>query len=243
MQGSATAPRRAGPHGAPRAAWKVVTHGRSGQAVSRTNDVTREGLMSDQMGGYNPPAGYNPQGGYPQQQGGYGAPQPSGGLKFDLQSVMPGGAIAVASAVLLFVVSFFKWWGPDVDKLCGSGDFGDTCRQLVGSAKASAWDRGVTTFAIIVALVIAVVFVLRALHVVPARFPVELIAAGLLVLADIFFLITFISQPDGASPGWAFWAGLALVVALNAGVIMALMSSGGLNTLRGGLAKMQSQQQ
>ncbi len=225
--------------------------------------------MSDQMGGYNPPAGYNPQGGYPQQQGGYGAPQggypqqqggwgqppgygqqpgygapqPSGGLKFDLQSVMPGGAIAVASAVLLFVVSFFKWWGPDVDKLCGSGDFGDTCRQLVGSAKASAWDRGVTTFAIIVALVIAVVFVLRALHVVPARFPVELIAAGLLVLADIFFLITFISQPDGASPGWAFWAGLALVVALNAGVIMALMSSGGLNTLRGGLAKMQSQQQ
>ena len=34
--------------------------------------------MSDQMGGYNPPAGYNPQGGYPQQQGGYGTPQRGG---------------------------------------------------------------------------------------------------------------------------------------------------------------------
>jgi hypothetical protein len=255
------------------AVWKLVAYGRSGQAVSRTNDVTREGLMSDQMGGYNnPPAGYNPQGGYPhqQQQGGYtppqggypqqqggwgqppgygqqpgyGTPQSSGGMSLNLRSIMPGGLVAIVSGVLLFVVSFFKWWGADLGALCGDTPFGgDTCRALVGDVSFSAWRRGVTTFALILALVIAIAFVLKALQVLPARVPVELTAAGVLVVADICFLITFAAQPKGTSPGWAMWVGLLLAVGLNVGVIMALMSSGGLSTLKGGLTKVQTQQQ
>src|SRR6266581_2655455 len=112
--------------------------------------------MSDQMGGYNPPPGYS-------QQPAYGAPQ-GGGMKFDLQSNLPG-ALAAASGVLLFVISFFKWWGPDLGKLCGTTELGDTCRQLVGNAKATAWDRGVTTFAVILAIAIAVVLALRIMQV------------------------------------------------------------------------------
>ena len=262
------------------AVWKLVAYGRSGQAVSRTNDVTREGLMSDQMGGYNnPPAGYNPQGGYPhQQQGGYappqsgypqqqggwgqppgygqqpgyGTPPASGGMSFNLQSIMPGGMIAIVSGILLFVVSFFHWWTPNVDKLCsdiGLGGVGDECRRLYGGTGASAWDRGVTTFALILTLVIVAAFVVKALKLLPASVPLELIAAGLLVLADIFFLITFISKAvkgassDIISRGWPLYAGLVLVLALNVGVIMALMKSGGLNALKGGLTKVQTQQQ
>jgi hypothetical protein len=230
--------------------------------------------MSDQMGGYNPPAGYNPQGGYPQQQSGYGTPQggtpqggypqqqggwgqapgygqqpgygapPSagGGLKFDPRANLPA-VIAVASGVLLFVFSFFKWWGPSL-AACNDIGLGDaTCRQVLGNVQWNAWHRGVTTFAIILAVAIAIVLALRVLQMVPATLPAELIAAGLLVLADICFLITFAAQPDGTSPGWAMWVGLLLAVGLNVGVIMGLMRSGGISTLKGGLAKMQSQQQ
>src|SRR5262249_38025618 len=238
----------------------------------------REGLMSDQTGGYNPPPGYQPQGGYPQQPG-YGAPQggypqqqagwgqppgygqqpgygalqqkPAGGPKFDLQSIMPGGAIAVASGALLFIITFFHWWVPNVGTICKDFPAGESaCRTLYHTDEGvNAWGRGITTFALLLALAIALVFVVKALHLLPAALPVELISAALLVLADIFFLITFVSKSgingapgDYVARGWALYLGLLLVLALNAGVILALMNSGGLNTLKGGLAKIQAKQ-
>src|SRR5262249_51119841 len=201
----------------------------------------REGLMSDQTGGYNPPPGYQPQGGYPQQQPGYGAPQggypqqqagwgqppgygqqpgygalqqkSGGGLKLDLQSIMPGGVIAVASGALLFVISFFKWWGLS-NKLCGElGSLPSGVPDTCNAVKYKAWDRGITTFALILVLAIVLVFVLKALRLAPASLPVELIAAGLLVLADIFFLITFLTKSVKGAPGdyiarsWALYVG------------------------------------
>jgi hypothetical protein len=228
-------------------------------------------------GGYQPQGGYPqqggygaPQGGYPQQQGGWGQPpgygpqqgwgqqpgygdaqQQSGrGLKFDLESIMPGGLVAIASGLLLFVISFFKWWGPS-SKLCGAADsLPSDVPSGCSAVKFDAWDRGITTFALILALLIVALFVVKALHLLPAVVPAELVAAGLLVLVDIFFLVTFISKsvkgvPSGYSDylarGWALYVGLLLVLALNAGVILALLRSDGLDTLRGGLSRLQSQ--
>jgi hypothetical protein len=228
-----------------------------------------QGGYPQQGGGYGTPQGGAQQGGYPQQQpqqqggwgqqapgygqqpsygqAGYGAPQSSsGGISFDLQSIMPGGVVVLGSALLLFVISFFHWWVPNLDSLCGDeGALGDTCRKVYGGAGAKAWDRGVTTFALILALAIAALYVVKALKVVP-KLPVDLVAAGVLVLADICFLITFLSKGGGGSiisRGWALYVGLILVLAINAGVVMSLMSSGGVNTLKGGLAKIQSQSQ
>jgi hypothetical protein len=220
----------------------------------------QQGGYGAPQGGAPAPQGGAPQGGYPQQQQGgwgqppgygqqpgYGAPPARGGMAFDLQSIMPGGAIAIGSGVLLFIISFFHWWVPNVDAICGSeGGLGDTCRSLVGGQGAKAWDRGITTFALILTLVIVAVFVAKALKVLPASLPLELIAAGVLVLADIFYLITFISKGGGGagiSRGWALYVGLILVLALNAGVVLALMNVGGVDAIKGGLAKIQSQSQ
>jgi hypothetical protein len=253
--------------------------------------------MSDQMGGYNPPAGHNPQGGYqqggynapqsgatpqqggyPQQQGGwgqapgygqqpgygqagYGAPQSnSGGISFDLQSIMPGGVIAIASGLLLFIVSFFPWIGTNIDKLCeqeagslgslpGAGDVVQECKNSAGAVTRSLWgwpDRGIAKFAMILAIVVIAIYVVKALKVLPAKLPLDLIGAGALVLADVLFLVTFISKGQGGdflSRQWGQYLGILFWLGLNVGVVMSVMASGGINTLKGGLAKMQSQQQ
>jgi hypothetical protein len=220
-----------------------------------------------QQGGYGAPQGGAQQGGYPQQQGGwgqqqapgygqqpgygqagYGAPQSSGsGGGFNLQSIMPGGVIAIGSTVLLLVVSFFKWWGANLDSICGDGALGDVCRQSIGDVgKATAWDRGITTFAIILAIVIAALYAAKAFGVLPPKVPVDVVAVGVLALADIFFLITFISKGgagDALTRGWGLYAGLLLVIVLNVGVIMSLMASGGVSTIKGGLNKLQTSQQ
>jgi hypothetical protein len=334
----------------------------SGRAAARTEDVTREGLMSDQMGGNNPPpGGDDPQGGHPPQQpGGYGAPgtgsypqqggypqqpgygqpgygepgwgqpgygqpgygqpgygqpgygqpgygqpgygqpgygqpgygqpgygqpgygqpgygqpgygqpgygqpgyssqqgygqqgygqpgygdRPAAGRRigFDLQSIMPGGLLAVASGMLLLVFGFFTWWVPSLQ---GCQGFGDPryCGQPY-----TVWDRGDTTFALLLTLLVVSSFVVKALKVLPVSIPVELVAAGILVLADILWLTTFVSKSVGGATGdlvtrgWAQWVGLVLVLALNAGVILALLRSGGVDALKGGLAKVQAKQQ
>src|SRR5262249_30693674 len=156
-----------------------------------------------------------------------------------------------ASGALLFIISFFHWWVPNVGTICKDFPAGESaCRTLYHTDEGvNAWGRGITTFALLLALAIALVFVVKALHLLPAALPVELISAALLVLADIFFLITFVSKSgikgapgDYVARGWALYLGLLLVLALNAGVILALMNSGGLNTLKGGLAKIQAKQ-
>ena len=231
-----------------------------------------QGGDPSQQGGYPQQGNYSQQGGYPQQSGyppqqggwaqpgygpqtygqqgygqsGYGQPAASRRIGFDPQSIMPGGLIAIISGVLLFVVSFFKWWGPS-SKFCQvfDGQFDISCQDLY----YSAWHRGITTFALILTAVIVLIFVVKA--VLRAAIPAEFIAAGVLVLADIFFFITFLSKKFDSqisdtgfvSRGWAQWVGLVLVLALNAGVILALLSTDGIAVFKAGLTKKQPNQQ
>ncbi|MBI1758212.1 MAG: hypothetical protein HYR62_03160 [Actinobacteria bacterium] len=195
--------------------------------------------------GYGQP-GYGQQG-Y-RQQGGPTGRHGGGGMRFDLQAIMPGGLVAAASGVLLFLLSFFSWWAPNVDKLCRSAGFGtEVCKaQYSHSALgyASAWDRGITAFAILLAVAIAALYLTKAANVLPASLPVDLIAVGALIIADLGFLITFLSKGTGGefiSRGWAQWLAMLVWIGLNAGVGLELARSGGLSDLKDRLAKIQRQ--
>jgi hypothetical protein len=207
--------------------------------------------------GQQPPQGYGqpPQQQYPpQQQGygqqpygqpGYGQPAKSGpAINFDLQTIMPGGVIAAGSALLLFIISFFKWYGPNAGKLCkdsgGSAGLGlggsGSCEDQVNSQAGhlNAWHGALTVIPILIFLIVLIFFVVKALKLIPPKVPADVVAAGLVAIADILFLIAIFTKPGlGGAPGkyishsWGFWVGLVLVIAATVGVVLEFMKAGG----------------
>ncbi|HEY7050517.1 MAG TPA: hypothetical protein VH496_00065 [Mycobacterium sp.] len=164
--------------------------------------------MTNYPGNVNP-GGYPPGGGRP-------------GASFDLRSIMPGGLLVLAGGLLYFVFSFFPWYTVD---FCGDFNvpnaYGFSC-----SVSANAWDRGVATFSVIVFLLVALAFLVKALRVVPPRVPLELIALGLVVLGDIFFLISFFNT-QGTSRGWGLWVALVLWILINVGAVLEVLKARG----------------
>jgi hypothetical protein len=216
--------------------------------------------MSEQQGGFNPQGGHNPQqwqGGYgppgaPQPgQGGYGQPVPQGGygqpgvpqgygaphgggsgVKFNLQAIMPGGLIALVGCLLYFVCSFFPWYTIP-SEYCS---YSAVCRNY----SLNAWDRGIAFFTVILFLFVAIAFLIKALQVLPPAVPIELIALGAVLLADIFFLIAFLST-QGLSRGWGMWIALVLWLAINVGAVLQFVKVGGFASVQRGISKMQQQ--
>lgn len=179
--------------------------------------------MSEPQGG-NPQGGYNPQSGGPggsQPQYGYGQPQyggygagPGGSASFDMRKVIPGGLVAIVGGVLLFIFSFFPWYG-------ACAQYIDVCIYF------SAWDYGVALFSVILLVIASVASLLRAVPAIPASLPLELIALGAVALGDILFLISLATTPLGAPRAWALWVALVLCLAINAGVILQFLRAGG----------------
>ncbi|MDT5010531.1 MAG: hypothetical protein QOH57_2148 [Mycobacterium sp.] len=201
--------------------------------------------MSDQ-GGYNPPGGYNPQGGgYQGGQGGYNQPQyggpppgyggqhgggPSSG-GFDLHKIMPGGVIALAGGLLYLVFSFFPWYTIGG---CGGFDgssFGIECPTI----SINAWHGGLAIFSVILFVLVAGAFLVKALGVIPPSVPLEIIALGLAVLADVFFLVAFFDTASGfVTRGWGMWAALALAVLTTVGAVLEFIKAGAFKSLQRG---------
>jgi hypothetical protein len=195
--------------------------------------------MSEHPGGSDgPPGAPQPRQGFygpPGAPQGYGAAHggPGGsGAKFNLQAIMPGGLIALVCSVLYFVVSFFPWY-------TAPSRYNEMCERY-GCQTLNAWDRGPAIVSVILFLFVAIVFLVKALQVLPAAVPIELIALGTVLLADIFFLIAFFST-EGASHGWGLWIALVLWLAINVGAVLQFIKAGGLASVQGGLAKMQHQ--
>ena len=180
--------------------------------------------MSDHPEGLNPIN--NPQPGpNPGGQGGYYPPPSSGsGAGFDLHAIVPGGLMAVVGGVVYFLLSFCPWYTVD-----GLG------------LSANAWDRGTGTLSVIIFLLVAAAFAVKALRVVPPRIPLEIIALGLVVTADIFFLVAFLDVPDPAdfSRGWGLWIALAAVLVITAGAVLEFMKVGGVGAAQHGLSSLQ----
>lgn len=206
-----------------------------------------------QQGGYNQPSGYPQQGGYPAagsygQQPGYGAPgygqqpgygQPAygqgGGMSFDLAAIKPGGLVAAVAMVVAFVLSFMPWYVPD----CGSvpSEFRSACEQA--DVHGVAWDRGIAWFSVILFVLVGLAYVTKALKVVPANVPLELMALVVTALGDLFFLISFFKL-DGTARGWALYLSLLVVVALNVGAVLEFRKVDGVGTVRRLLSRAQA---
>ena len=209
--------------------------------------------MSDYRGEIDPPGG-NPQGGpnpgpyrpdpYGQPQGSYGqpaAPQGYGGgyggaggsrVGFDLRTIAPGGLIAVVGGILYFVFSFFPWYS--IHLWVCDPSFGVPCQ-----VNLNAWDRGSATFSVIIFLLVALAFLIKALRVIRPSVPLELIALAAIVLGDVLFLTAFFSTPEGLSRGWALWVELVVVLAINLGGIVQFIKVGGAGSILRGLNTMQ----
>jgi hypothetical protein len=190
------------------------------------------------QGGSPPPSyGHHPHGSYGQP----GAPQYFGGgypgaasppIAFDLRTIAPGGLTAVVGALLYFVFSFFPWYtiyfcpfGPDTGSPCG--------------VSLNAWDRGSAVSSVLMFLLVALAFVVKAFKVLPPKFPLEVIALSIVVLGDISFLVAFFSTEDGLSRGWGLWVDLVLALVINLGVLLQFVKVGGVVSARRGLSNMQ----
>jgi hypothetical protein len=198
-----------------------------------------DGANPGGQGDYTPPPSYGqPQGGYGQPPGGYGhpgAPQNYGGqyagpggsrAGFDLRAIMPGGLIAIVGALLYLVFSFFPWY--TIYNYCPFGPaFGVPC-----SVTLSAWDQGSAVSSVILFLLAGVAFFLKAAKVIPPKVPLEMIALGLVVLGDIFFVVAFFSTSGGLSRGWGLWIDLVVLIVINVGAVLQFISVGGVASAR-----------
>jgi hypothetical protein len=191
--------------------------------------------MSDHPEGFNPsdnPSYGQPPGGpgQPAVPPGYGG-QPQGGSRgsIDWGAIVPGGLMAAVGAALYFVFSFFTWYSYTETLL------GEDIAQFTGNA----WHRTSGVWSVLIFLLVPVLFVLKALKVVPPRIPVETIALGVVVLADIFFLVAFLDVPDPVSRGWALWIELVLVLVISVGAVLQFMRAGGVGSAQRGLSSLQ----
>ena len=118
--------------------------------------------------------------------------------------------------LLYVIVSFFPWYTIDI---CSASMCGHEM-----SVTKNAWDRGPATFSVLLFLLVAGVFLVMALQVIPEpKVPLEVIALGAVVLGDILFLVSLISVPPaitGLSRGWGLWVALVLVVVINVGTVL-----------------------
>lgn len=195
--------------------------------------------MSDHPGGFNPndpqrgpdPAGYG--GPYPppgMPPGYHGHPPGGPGGTIDLGAIAPGGLMAVVAGVLYFVFSFCSWYTYSVDLPYGG---------VLESYSGNAWNRGSGVWSALIFLLVAIAFAVKALKVVPPNIPLEIIAFGLVVLGDIFFLFAFLDVPEPISRGWGMWVCLAAVAVITAGAVLQFIKAGGVGIAKHGLNQMQ----
>ena len=197
-------------------------------------------------GGQPQQPGYGSQGQYP------GAPARSGGsgVSFDPKSISIGDWLILGGGLAFLIFSFLPWFKldvPSVDEVCGSfpAESRAACEASYTASSSDVsfnwWDTDTGPFVTILVLLAVVAVVLKLLHVVPRQFPMSLVLAGIMLLADVLFLIDFIKglTTDGLAPSFGLWLGLLAFLAVNAGVVMSFLASGGKKSLQGGLNKLQ----
>ncbi len=217
--------------------------------------------------GQQPPSASQP--GYGQQPGGppaysgggqqptYGAPGQypgasagsGSGVSFDMKSLTIADWLALGGSLLFFIFSFFNFAVADLGDVCdGLPDESRAICEATYSGTdfgASAWNSGLLSFAIILLLVVACAILAKAFKVIPPAVPLHLIIAGIVLLVDIFFVIEFLRviTEDGVTVGIGGWLALVALVAVNVGVVMSFLASGGAKSLQGGLNKLQQSAQ
>lgn len=205
-----------------------------------TNPPSGPNPSGQGQGGYPPPPSYGqPQSGPPAVPPGYSGQRPGGsGISFDLRTIMPGGLMAIVGALLYFIFSFFAWYTATVDV----GLLSEDIRSISGNA----WGRASGVWSVLIFLLVAVVFVVKALRVLPSKIPLEMIAAALTVVADIFLLVALIDIPNpnvgGPNPftrGWGLWVDFAVALVINAGVVLQFIKAGGIAAAERGLGGLQ----
>ncbi|HZQ33010.1 MAG TPA: hypothetical protein VFB19_14900 [Mycobacterium sp.] len=169
------------------------------------------------------------------QGGPYGPPQGSA-AGLDLKKIMPGGLIAVVGSLLYFVFSFFAWYTLNICEGMGLGD------DFPCTATRNAWDRGPALISVLLFLLVAAIFVVSALQVIPPRVPLGLFALGAVLLADIFFLVSLISVPWPWSRGWGLWVSLVLAIVITVGAVLQFISAGGIASVQRGFGSAQGSQ-
>lgn len=188
--------------------------------------------MSDYPGGVNPPSDNPPGGPYPgQPPSGSGQPVPrpaqsfggsGAGASFNRSAIAPGGLIAAAGGLVYFVFSFFPWYTV----------------EWLGSI--NAWQRASSLWSVIIFGLVAVAFGVKALGVIPPRIPLEIIALGLVVVGDLFFLFAFFNGVEGPiSRGVGLWIDLLAAIAINVGAVLQFRKIGGLAAAQRGLGNAQ----
>jgi hypothetical protein len=190
-----------------------------------TSKPSDEGNRSGQGDESPPPSSGEPQGGYvrPDAPPGYGAQYVGTGapqIIFDLRAITPGGLTAVGGAFFYFVFSFFPWY---TTYHCPLGPFFEVSCMV----SRNAWDRGSAVLSVLIFLLAAVTFVVKALRIIPPKVPLDIIALGMVVLGDVFFLVAFFDKPDGFSRGWGLWIGLVGLLAVNLGAVLQFIKVGG----------------
>jgi hypothetical protein len=170
----------------------------------------------------------------PAPSGGYGQPGPapggrgqlaragSSGAVFDVGAIAPGGLMAAVGGLLFFVFSFCPWY---------------TVRFF--GLEANAWDRGSGVWSVLIFVVVGLAFAVRALKVISPKIPLEIIALGLVVLGDIFFLVALLDVPRGVSMGWGLWIDLVVALVINVGAVLQFIKVGGFVSARRALSNMQ----
>jgi hypothetical protein len=87
---------------------------------------------------------------------------------------------------------------------------------------------------------VAAAFGVKALKVVPPRIPLEIIALGLVLAGDIFFLFAFFNGVAGPiSRGFGLWMDLLAAIAINVGAVLQFRKIGGLAAAQRGLGNVQ----
>lgn len=194
---------------------------------------------SSQGGYYPPPPSGQPQGGPPAVPSGYyGQPRGGAGASFDLRTIVPGGLMAILGGLFYFIFSFSTWYKATVDVGILSED--------IRSLSSNAWGRASGVWSVLIFLLVAVAFVVKALRLVPPKIPLEMIAAGLVVVADIFLLVALIDIPNpnvgGPNPfsrGWGIWVDFGFALLINAGVVLQFIKAGGITAAQRGLSGLQ----
>jgi hypothetical protein len=89
--------------------------------------------------------------------------------------------------------------------------------------------------AVILFLAVAVAFLLKALGVIPPNVPIEVIALGAAVLADISLavvLFQILGAPISVA-GFGLWVGLAVAVVTTIGTVLEFTKVGGFKSMQG----------
>ncbi|MBW0017839.1 MAG: DUF5336 domain-containing protein [Mycobacterium sp.] len=210
--------------------------------------------MSDYPGGFNPPdqnppnqnpqwgpnpggeGGYNAPPTHGQPQGGYGQQAPPPGYQFpgagaggsvaslDLGAITPGGLMAAVGGLLYFILSFCPWYAVDV---------------LYIHVSVNAWHESTGMLSALIFLLVAVAFGVKALKVLPANIPLEIIALALAGLGDLLFLIAFLAVPNGASRDWGMWIALLAALVITAGAVLQFLKAGGIASAQRSLGMIQ----